>query len=758
MKKLLSLLLTSLLCIGQMPINVYAQETLTANKYAITDGANAEIKKGNKISFTTDVPVGEIKGIKVDGALLNAANYTITAASNTVITFSDAYSNTLSVGNHTFAIVLNDESLNGYINVEIHDDVPATYEDGTLDKVFVSNSEEVTSVEGSIAIQNGEEVVFDAGADELKSVELVVDYGSQVIAYSYFTTNEHHTTDSFAEWDGEKVTLYTDTDSVITIDLSTGNYVYKFSEDAATHGETLGIQYTITDGDDDSSSATTKLNFVPVLAPVIMTGEIEVKEENLPDALEPDETMLKGEDSFLIDLHGDNGILTIGYDNNKEYELKNNNSSYSVNDTFTVKGVDITVVKISQNDSNGEWTVIYHYVLREAQIHDKNKSDEELHDILPIKVEKVVGSNAIVNTTADIKIKVYDDGPILDLADTELSTSNTSNSVNSHVDFWYGADFQNGNPGLTINGFSGTAVTGGTEFVITGVGTVLLKLGGDFTFTGADDVVGEQVLTFVVTDGDGDTDSQSIKITVLPLQSNSTGSPTSYTGIGNSTFYARIANVNVQSLLQLNDVAKLINTNNNTEGESIGEIQVDESALPDSQGIGSFNVKLSKNDEIVSVDIVNSIDDFNAVVTSITQNGTDGEWTVSYQYGLSSNQYHDKDNGQDEIISIKIPVEVSYRQADVTTNFTIVEKTIVPEPKNPVVPSTPTTPSTPSYTAPTTPTTVTSPIAPVTSTTPVRRLVSPNTADKGLVGTAFTFGGSVVVLLAVLYVLNKNKK
>mgnify|MGYP001014787405 CR=1 FL=1 len=77
-------------------------------EYKITKGSNQSWTKGTAsgVEITCDGNLSKFSGIKVDGVLINAANYT--ASGSTVVTLKSAYLETLSVGHHTVEIVYND--------------------------------------------------------------------------------------------------------------------------------------------------------------------------------------------------------------------------------------------------------------------------------------------------------------------------------------------------------------------------------------------------------------------------------------------------------------------------------------------------------------------------------------------------------------------------------------------------------------------------------------------------------------------------
>ncbi len=88
-------------------------------EYAITDGANSKwtVKSDGSIAITGNGDYAKFVGVKVDGAFIDEANYTVKSGS-TIITLKNSYLNTLSVGTHTFEIVWTDGSANTTFTVE----------------------------------------------------------------------------------------------------------------------------------------------------------------------------------------------------------------------------------------------------------------------------------------------------------------------------------------------------------------------------------------------------------------------------------------------------------------------------------------------------------------------------------------------------------------------------------------------------------------------------------------------------------------
>ena len=84
----------------------------TPDMYFITSGANQSWKKGTStgVSVTSNGDFAKFIGIKVDGILIDAANY-IAVSGSTVVTLKASYLETLALGAHTVEFVFSDGSV-----------------------------------------------------------------------------------------------------------------------------------------------------------------------------------------------------------------------------------------------------------------------------------------------------------------------------------------------------------------------------------------------------------------------------------------------------------------------------------------------------------------------------------------------------------------------------------------------------------------------------------------------------------------------
>ncbi len=430
-----------------------------------------------------------------------------------------------------------------------------------------------------------------------------------------------------------------------------GDFVYdgNLNSETASAPDELEAAYklTITDNDGDYKTETVTVKFtrtIPSLS--VNDSKIVLEEPYLDNGCDPKAAMLEGNGIFDINLNGENGILRIGEENNAlTFRLSEGAGAepYPATDasrTITVSGVEITFDDISQPQGEEGWKVRYSYKLIEAQPHDQPDNDEKITTSIPVTITDDTGEDS---ASGQLSVTVVDDMPLIDIADTELSTTATSKSVNSHVDFMYGADEEGS---ITVNGVTGTETAGGTEFVIQGVGSVLLKAGGDFTFEAENSVTGEQTVQFVVTDSDGDSDKASVKITVLET-------PPALTVYGDTVV--------------LDEGALDAGSKAHAEhgAEQTGSIRVD---LHGEDG----TIQLSDNGQMVTMTVQGvtagikgnaslSVNNVEISFTVPTAQNNDGSWTFDYKAVVSGGAQHNDNasSGADDTLDGTVDILVT---------------------------------------------------------------------------------------------------
>ena len=91
----------------------------TSTEYDILDGANSSWTQNSdgSLSIRGSGAFSDFVGVKVDGTLIDAENYTVKEGS-TIVTLKADYLNTLTVGSHTLEIVWTDGSANTIFTIE----------------------------------------------------------------------------------------------------------------------------------------------------------------------------------------------------------------------------------------------------------------------------------------------------------------------------------------------------------------------------------------------------------------------------------------------------------------------------------------------------------------------------------------------------------------------------------------------------------------------------------------------------------------
>lgn len=442
-----------------------------------------------------------------------------------------------------------DDTATGSLQVTVHDDgpmvtlVPTEYEDKNyFNTVSVSFGADNDTDDSSLAVK-----AYEVDAD-----------GQNPRLITWTKGDGSTTTDLSSLSQGE----WTSVDGNIIVSRENGNFVFKIKE----NGTNADITVTATDADGDTDSKTLHLT-----APDSDSNEIIVDEALLSDGsiVNSDKSAhaASGTGSFTVDLHGEDGTVTLTYDtgettgenteknlptvtlsliNNDDFDLDSWLSSKNMQDpmlpnTFVVKGVTVTVTGATQQQPNGPWQIEYSYVLNGEQAHPLGASDNDggkigaddsVSDSIGIRVTDATGDTA----TGSLTVTVHDDGPVLNGlsnstgADAMLNES-TGPFVVSLDGFHTGADMVNGTTPakvtVAVGGQTYTfTVSSGTHgYVFTPVAgqgnAVSIEHGengyelhytrpeGDVQSSGTS----SYTFTVTVTDADGDSVSENITLT-----------------------------------------------------------------------------------------------------------------------------------------------------------------------------------------------------------------------------------------------------
>ena len=295
--------------------------------------------------------------------------------------------------------------------MEVHDDGPVAYDN-------VNSVTENANASGN--------VLTDADSAG-KTDSFGADGGSGVTwDLSDYANQEGGTDGTYTVTDGV-YTVYTQY-GVATLNPD-GSYTFTAKADAdLSSGESASVEfgYTIKDSDGDSAAAKLTITIngdsnvptIDITAPGTGEANIMVDEGALADGSgQHTDHGASGSGSFTVNLNGEDGVITLGYGEQK-VELKVENGEFSKPEaaTITVNGVAVTVTNATQGADG--WTVNYSYELQGDQPHDEADSSDyytdELRGTITVDVVDATGDSA---AQGSITVEVHDDGPTITASD-----------------------------------------------------------------------------------------------------------------------------------------------------------------------------------------------------------------------------------------------------------------------------------------------------------------------------------------------------
>ncbi len=314
--------------------------------------------------------------------------------------------------------------------MEVHDDVP---------RFSTESTGNATELGGTFGLEYGADGAATTGA-------LTAEGATQT------TTDGNETKFTFAE-------------GVLTVTKGEdGKYSYSF--DPADPNVTVSkeITLTATDSDNDTASITITVGkTVPVITPgtdpdpdpdrpdnpddptttQVEVGKIVVDEGDQPQHGETETHAKTGTGSFRVDLHGEDGTITIG---GMTITIKGG-EVVSVEGDASAHGVQLTVQPENVTFVDGKWEVNYTYELTGNQTHDQDTgNDTTLTGSIGITVTDGSGDTA----EGVLKVEVHDDVPTITTSDYrshQIADPTPQISLDFRQD-----DFTNLNPGSNGNG------------------------------------------------------------------------------------------------------------------------------------------------------------------------------------------------------------------------------------------------------------------------------------------------------------------
>ncbi len=617
--------------------------TIFAGGHAVLDAHGAPVK----------IPTGEGCLTAAYDPATGLLNYTYTltrSAQESGLQGADAFARSLKVT----VTDMNGDTASCTISIVIEDDV-------------------YTAVSDSASFREGEDLQVTGnvtsedipGADGLDRVE----WKTNDLASGYVLTRQ--------EEGGCTVSLGEEVIGTLTLGQD-GSYCFALAQEADVPQKglpdlVLGYRAFDKDGDYADSSLTISIagdNRTPELTITTPAGSdaaIVVDEGSQPE--HDDEAHdQKGEGSFTVNLHGEDGTIEVGgfIINIVDGAAQTTESGACLSEY----GVTLTNVDASRNASD-KWIVHYQYNYdpdSAGQTHGKDNSstDASLKGAFPIKVTDATGDV----TTSTLSVEVHDD--VLAASEDSVAVQEGTNSTVS------GTVIDNVHAGADGPGRVEWLDVANNEYTLEDnrvlrdgvrVGTLTLEQDGSYSFaldpdynvpqTGLPDLV----LDYRAFDKDGDQADSTLTITIA----GDTRTP-EVTGTSQGT------------------------------GEA--DIVVDEGSQPEHgsaghgrHGEGSFTVDLKGEDGVIEVGgfIISIVDgaaqttesgacpsEYGVTLTNVdaSRNASD-KWIVHYQYNYdpdSAGQTHGKDNSStDASLKGAFPIKVTDATGDVTTSTLSVE-------------------------------------------------------------------------------------
>ena len=548
---------------------------------------------------------------------------------------------------HEFEVVVTDrdgDTGNSLITVVIEDDVP---ESGAPNPVELAGEGREGSLSGTFDLHFGADGKAENG-------ELVVEGG---------------TLDADAS-DAEAGKYVFKVDGgTLTITKGAGDsYSYEFvpiDPNTTLPEKTFTLVAKDGDGDTTDIKLTVEQNYTPDITPGEATpgaadNTILVDEGTQQETEHTGKHEQSGTGSFTVDLHGEDGTITLKYGSDTITLNVKDGESFDPSGLgpITVHGVDVKVAGVEQG-ADGKWTAHYDYQLNGNQVHGKDGSetDTELTGKIGITVED--GSGDV--SEGSITVEVHDDVPEFGAPNpVELAGEGREGSLSGTFDLHFGADgkAENGElvvEGGTLDADASDAEAGKYVFKVDGGTLTITKGAGDsysYEFVPIDPntTLPEKTFTLVAKDGDGDT--TDIKLTV---EQNYTPDITP----GEATPGAA-------------DNTILVDEGTQQETEHTGKHE--------QSGTGSFTVDLHGEDGTITLKYGSDTITLNVkdgesfdpsglgpitvhgvdVKVAGVEQGADGKWTAHYDYQLNGNQVHGKDGSETDTEltgEIKITVE-----------------------------------------------------------------------------------------------------
>lgn len=167
---------------GALLNNEYELTNSDGNTYTPTYNGS-----GTK-TIRSSAPLSKFKEVKVDNAVVDSSNYTLTEGS-TIVTFKEAYLQSLSVGDHTFKIISTDGIASGKITIKktVTAAQMITNLYNNSDKTAVTNNSITYNYATSVNLMNDRKGSMSTGIDSGN----IRYYGASPNNYIYFNCSDY---------------------------------------------------------------------------------------------------------------------------------------------------------------------------------------------------------------------------------------------------------------------------------------------------------------------------------------------------------------------------------------------------------------------------------------------------------------------------------------------------------------------------------------------------------------------------------------
>ena len=235
------------------------------------------------------------------------------------------------------------------------------------------------------------------------------------------------------------------------VDNGDGTYSYELKVDGSEFKDStvqdVTTEITVSDAAGNAASDSASDSFTQdTTAPTVDGGTIMVDEGLLPEGSgQGDGHARQGSSSFTVQLHGQDGVITLSTEDGNTVELKivDNQFDGSGESTITVNGVRIDIIGIVVNEEDNSLEVKYNYTLESNQIHESKDSDKYYTDVQKENITVTVTDSAGNRSGGSLSVEVHDDGPTITVdepSSTVLPGDNADNLPSgSRIDFTSGS-------------------------------------------------------------------------------------------------------------------------------------------------------------------------------------------------------------------------------------------------------------------------------------------------------------------------------